>query len=233
MKLILSFLLSSLFFFPVSADVGSAVVYKAKFVLKDKTSFIGYVPISGYEVYLDENGRNEHCSDKALQLMLIQHFTQYGTNKLVKIYDNIHLVSRGPKENRFSIGCVDKSKIKTINVFDIKYTVFMDAEYAQYDWYVYGIQEVDSNTMSTIRKHPPVNYEEMLMSTKESEGLGIYASFINFNPDISSAELYRIIADLSRKLHIDENGVKTIPSSLKASLQAKHIFVFYGYVGPC
>lgn len=231
MKFFFSFLLILMLYAPASADIGSTVVYKAKFVLKDKTSFIGYIPITGYEVYLNSNRRNEHCSDKAFQLMLIEYFLQ--RSEQVHIYDNILLVRRGYKDDAFNIGCAEKSKIKTISVHDIKYTVFIDAEYARYDWYVYGIQELDDYTMNIIRKHPPVNYEEMLMSTTEGEGLGTYANFINFNPAISSAELYRIVADLSRKLYLDSNGTKTIPSSEKESLRAKNIFVFYGYVGAC
>lgn len=227
MKTIFSILLILVLGLPASADVGSAVVYKAKFVLKNKTSFTGYVQISGYDVHLDKNRRNQHCSDKAFQVMLIKYFEQY--HEKVRIYDHIHLVRRRTS----NIGCADNSKIKIIDVHDIKYTVFIDAEYARYDWYVYGIQEMDSYTMGVIRNHPPINYEEMLMSTTEGEGLGIYASFINFNPEISSAELYRLVADLSRKLYLDSNGIKTIPSSLKESLRAKNIFVFYGYVGPC
>lgn len=233
MKFIFPILLILFLGSPATADIGSTVVYKAKFVLKDKTSFIGYVPIAGYDVYLNSNGRNEHCSDKAFQLMLIKYSSQGLLNTPLQIYDNIHLVHRGQKGNAFNIGCVDKSKIKTLDIRDIKYTVFIDAEYARYDWYVYGIQALDSYTMNIIRKHPPVNYEEMLMSTKEGEGLGIYACFINFNPNISSAELYRLVADLSRKLFMNNDGVKTIPPSLEASLHSKNIFVFYGYVGPC
>jgi len=233
MKIILSFLFALILCSALRADIGSTVVYKAKFVLKNGSSFVGYLPITGYEVYLDSNGRNEHCSDKAFQAMLIKHFSQNSGKLLFHVYDHIYLVHRGQKDHVFYIGCVDKTRIKALRVHDIKYTVFLDAAYATYDWHVYGIQEVDPSVIEAIRRRPPVNYEELLLNTTADEGTGHYACFINFNPDISSSELYRLVSELSRKLQMGKDGTKIIPPSQAALLNAKNIFIFYGYVGPC
>lgn len=233
MKIILSFLFAFFLCSALRADIGSTVVYKAKFVLKNGSSFVGYLPITGYDVYLDSNGRNEHCSDKAFQLMLIKYFSQNADKQRFHVYDHIYLVHRGQKDRVFYIGCVDKTSIKALRVRDIKYTVFLDAAYAPYDWQVYGIQEVDPSVIEVIRRRPPVNYEELLLSTTEGEGMGQYACFINFNPDISSSELYRLVAELSRKLQMGKDGTKIILPSQTALLNAKNIFIFYGYIGPC
>ena len=149
------------------------------------------------------------------------------------VYDHIYLVHCGQKDQVFYIGCVDKTSIKVLRVRDIKYTVFLDAAYAPYDWHVYGIQEVNPSVIEVIRSRPPVNYEELLLDTTEGEGTGHYACFINFNPDISSSELYRLVADLSRKLQMGKDGTKIILPSQAALLNAKNIFIFYGYIGPC
>jgi hypothetical protein len=233
MKITFSFLFVLLLFgaVPLRADVGSTVVYKAKFVLKNGVSFIGYLPISGHEVYLDSNGRNDHCSDKAFQLMLIKYFSQTDKQRF-DVYNQIYRVHCGKKDQVFYIGCVDKTRINSLQVSDIKYTVFLDATYASYDWYVYGIQQVDPTVIEIIRRRPPVNYEQLLIND-EGEGTGNYASFINFNPDISSSELYQLLAKLSRKLQIGKDGTKFIPPSQVALLKEKNIFIFYGYVGPC
>lgn len=232
MKIILSFLLALFLCSALRADIGLTVVYKAKFVLKNGSSFVGYLPITGYEVYLDSNGRNEHCSDKAFQWMLIKYFPQNDTKQRFNVYNHIYLVHCGQKDGVSYIGCVDKTKINALRVSDIKYTVFLGAAYALYDWHTYGIQEVDPSVIEVIRSRPPVNYEELLIN-EEGGGMGDYASFINFNPDISSSELYQLVAELSRKIQIRKDGTKFIPPSQVALLNAKNIFIFYGYVGPC
>jgi hypothetical protein len=233
MKTTLSFLFALFFCSTLWADKGSTVVYKAKYVLKNGSSFVGYLPMSGYDISLDSTGRNKHCSDKAFQRMLIKYCSENAGQKTFNVYNYIHLVHRGQKDGVFYIGCVDKAKIMTLKASDIKYTVFLDVAYAGYDWQVYGIQEVDSSVIEVIRRRPPINYEELQMSTTEGEGMGKYACFINFNPDISSSELYRLVAELSRKLQLGGDGTKIIPPSQAALLNAKNIFIFYGYIGPC
>ena len=138
----------------------------------------------------------------------------------------------GQNNRGFNIGCVDKTKIKTLQVQNIKYTVFLDAAYASYDWYVYGIQEMSPSVINIISNQNPVNHE-ILYLNKGSDEEGTFASFINFNPDISSSELYSLVAESSRKIQIGRNGNKIITPSQVKLLLAKHIFIFYGYVGPC
>ena len=232
MKFFYTLILILLFCSTSQADLGSTVVYKAKFVLKNGSSFIGYLPISGYDESLDSTRRNKHCSDKAFQLMLIKNFSPNTIYKDFQVYDCIHLVHIGQNDRGFNIGCVDKTKIKTLQVQNIKYTVFLDAAYANYDWHVYGIQEMSPSVINIISHQNPVNYEELLFN-KDGYDTGDYACFINFNPDISSSELYRLVAELSRKIQIGRNGNKIITPSQVKLLLAKHIFIFYGYVGPC
>jgi len=93
MKTILSFLFTLLLCSTLQADIGSTIVYKAKFVLKNGSSFVGYLPISGYDENLDANGRNEYCSDKAFQMMLIKHFSQNAEHQTFQVYDHIYLVT--------------------------------------------------------------------------------------------------------------------------------------------
>ena len=233
MKTLLSFLFTLLLCSTLQADIGSTIIYKAKFVLKNGSSFVGYLPISGYDENLDANGRNEYCSDKAFQMMLINQFSKNVEQQTFQVYDHIYLVHCGQKDQQFFIGCVDKARIKVLRVRDIKYTVFLDAAYAAYEWQVYGIQAVDASVIEVIRRTPPVNYEKLLLNATDSEGLGYYACFINFNPDVSSSALYQLVAELSRKLQMGKDGMRFIPPAQVALLNAKHIFIFYGYIGPC
>ena len=53
MKFFSTLILVLIFCSTSQADGGSTVVYKAKFVLKNGSSFIGYLPISGDDVSLD------------------------------------------------------------------------------------------------------------------------------------------------------------------------------------
>lgn len=234
MKISLSFLFALLLFgaVPLRADLGSAVVYKAKFVLKNGSSFIGYLPITQYDMDLDSNGRNEHCSDKAFQLMLIKYFSGLPEHRF-DVYDHIYLVHRGQKNEVFYIGCADKTKVNSFRISDLKYTVFIEAAYAAYRWQVYGIQLVDPSVIELIRRQPPVNYEQLLINRGSETGFGDYASFINFNPDISSSELYQLVAEVSRKIQIREDGTKFIPPSQVALLKEKNILIFYGHVEGC
>jgi len=133
MKTLLSFLFTLLLCSTLQADIGSTIIYKAKFVLKNGSSFVGYLPISGYDENLDANGRNEYCSDKAFQMMLINQFSKNVEQQTFQVYDHIYLVHCGQKDQQFFIGCVDKARIKVLRVRDIKYTVFLDAAYAAYD----------------------------------------------------------------------------------------------------
>jgi hypothetical protein len=76
-------------------------------VLKNGSSFVGYLPISGYDENLDANGRNEYCSDKAFQMMLINQFSKNVEQQTFQVYDHIYLVHCGQKDQQFFIGCVD------------------------------------------------------------------------------------------------------------------------------
>lgn len=229
MKIAFTLLLSCLFYAALHADIGGAVVYKAKFVLKNGSSVVGYLPTAGYDVHLDSTGKNEHCSDKAFQIMLNQRFV----NEPLKVYNHIYVVHCGHNNSEFFVGCVDQSKIKTLTPKDIKYTVFLNAAYAQYDWFTMGIYELEPSIIEVIRLKPPVNYEELMLDVAESDIVGDHACFINFNPEISSSDLYHIVAELSKKIQLDQHGNKIIPPSEIVKLKAKNIFTFPFYIGPC
>ncbi len=191
----------------------------------------------GYDDYasLNDHGKNLYCEDKAFQRLLNKFFyiQQHETN--IRIYPQIHLVKCMTGQMPITFGCVDSTKIVIAHLDSIKYTVFISAERAQYEWYSSYLHEFSPSTIETIRQQSPFNFETLNTTPPEGDGDGggseIY--LVNFNPAIDSKELYRLMVAASRQMRLKGSGLLVLPEEQIKSFYLKGIFLFYTSWGPC
>lgn len=155
-KLSIIVLLVSYLIGNVSADMGSCVVYYAKFYLKDGTQFKGCFEIAGFDeaAVVDSNGLNKFCTDEAVFELLkriqrngcadcindggIQQQEDFGK---IAIYKNLRYIQPKPlyKKNQPyyffpTYGFVTEEDIVYVDSSEIEKTIFWEAKYSERDW---------------------------------------------------------------------------------------------------
>lgn len=212
--------IASLLFFAIQAfaDLGGCVVYKAKYVMKNGQSVTGYLPLWSYEdySYLDEHSQsNAYCSDKAFQQLLNRVFYQEQKKLEFGLFEKLDLVqfSQAASRNQpFSVGCAftDSSSIRTLHLDSIRYTVFLQAKNAEWDYPEIAIQVLDVKTANMMREQKVVNHAGLSHPSMPEQPGSIYEYFfdeyavLNYNKNISQAALEAKLAALSEQFYAPE-----------------------------
>ncbi len=210
----------SLLFFATQAfaDLGGCVVYKAKYVMKNGQSVTGYLPLWSYEdySYLDEHSQsNAYCSDKAFQQLLNRVFYQEQKKLEFGLFEKLDLVQFSQAANRnhsiiHSYAFTDSGSIRTLHLDSIRYTVFLQAKNAEWDYPEVGIQVLDVKTANMMREQKVVNQAGLSHpSMPERPGSNYEHYFdqydvLNYNKNISQAALEAKLAALSKTFYAPE-----------------------------
>lgn len=210
----------SLLFFATQAfaDLGGCVVYKAKYVLKNGQSVTGYLPLTGYDdyAYLDDRTKsNAYCSDKAFQQLLNRIFYQEQKKLEFGLFEKLDLVqfSQAASRNHYFTGgyaFTDSSSIRTIHLDSIRYTIFLQAKNAEWDYPEVGIQVLDVKTANMMREQKVVNQAGLSHPSMPGWPGSIYEHFfeqydvLNYNKNISQAALEAKLAALSEQFYAPE-----------------------------
>lgn len=230
----------------LKADIGSCFVYKAKYVLKNGQSFIGYLPISGYDVAPIE-GKDR---DKLLQKLITRHFYIERRKLHINIYKKIHVLRYKDDEKTKSLmpipfAFVDSTEVIRLHIDSIKYTVYLDAKLSNFEWYVCGISIFDSTSVQKFQKSRVRNFIEINLTTPELEleGGGAAAYIINFSSNNSQKDLISIRNEVKKQSIINTNNLgnaRNLNLKFKKEQQKKFlewrekgIFIFYYSWGPC
>jgi len=205
MKSLLFTLISIICFInPLQADLGSCVVYQAKFYLKDGSIFNGCFEHSGYEVWLDEAGKNEYCSDEGVFTLfkMLQRQTQ---KSYVRVYKNIEMIplksiSRTSRTSYSGYGFTALEDIMLLDSSEIEQLIFWKAEYTERDWLTSQIHKSTKGFMDTLRNKQFWNHTYLDLETDNrdtflfSDKHPMYGyHLINYNPQINQKELQRLI----------------------------------------
>lgn len=206
-KVLLLILLFPLFYSNLKADLGSCVVYHAKFYLKNGTVFNGCFEFSGYfeEASLDEKNTNRFCNDKGVfELLKKKQREYYG---LVVVYKNLYYVEPLPMRKRQDeeppqYGFVTPSDIVLLDSSDIVQMIFWSAEYSKRYWLTSEIITGTTEMLDTLRHKKYWNSLVFTTEGWESDTIsfqeyidgpyGGYALY-NYNPQINVAELKRLV----------------------------------------
>lgn len=208
-KWLLLTVLFTLISFTLKADLGSCVVYHAKFYLKNGAVFNGCFEFSGYfeEASLDENNTNRYCNDKGIFSLFKKKQRENGK---VEVYKTLHYVHPRPLHKRRDevlpdYGFVlEKDKV-VLDSSSISKMIFWSAEYSKRYWLTSEIIVGSVGMLDTIRQQRCWN--RLVFSTEnwETDSFdfqehgyidGPYGGFAlyNYNPQINVAEMKRLVS---------------------------------------
>lgn len=205
------FLLFALLSSQAKADLGSCVLYRAKFYLKNGDSFKGCFEISGYDdnATLDENGTNRYCNNKGVsQLLKMKQRLGYDHDVSVLregkdahktiVFKNLYYVRPTPRRKttntRLSTyGLVEPSDIVFIDSNDISKVIFWDAEYTKREWLTSEIIVGSKAMVDSIHQQKYWNSFEPSEAALDFEYDNTNYCFYNYNAQINEAELMRLI----------------------------------------
>lgn len=207
-KLLLLALLLPLFAPSLKADLGSCVVYHAKFYLKNGLIFNGCFEVSGYgiDAYLDENGSNGFCNDKGVFYQLKKKQREFGR---VPVFKNLHYVQprpmrKGSEAELPTYGFVTPEDWVYVDSNDVSKMIFWSVEYSKRYWLTSDIISGSNGLMDTINHQRYWNH--LFFTSDDSEkGKIVYNNFdyidgpysgfalYNYNAQINLAELKRLV----------------------------------------
>ena len=216
MKNLLFTLISIICFIsPLKADLGACVVYQAKFYLKDGRVFNGCFEHAGYETWLDEEGKNEFCSDEGVFTLFKQlqrqrargHQNSESNDQKwpLTIYKSLEAIPlrsvSGKKRSTFQgYGFTTMTDIVLVDSSEIEQLIFWKAEYTEREWLTSQIHKSTKGFMDTLRNKQFWNHTYLDMETDGkdtflfSDEHPMYGyHFINYNHQINTKELQRLI----------------------------------------
>lgn len=228
-KLIFSILLTAFSFSIAKADLGNALVYYAKFYLKDGSSFKGCFEVYSYDsdAYLDKNGTNEYCSDEGVFTLLkriqnqgahlrddggIQTETNYNKVPIYKTINYISPRSIKKSENLWEMvyGFVDLDDIVFLDTADIDKVIFWDAKPSERLWLTSEMVIGTKGMIDTVLHQQYWNsiVVDFEASSEDSLAFGKYGAMwgyrlINYNPNNNIEELKRL-ANIKFRLIMDD-----------------------------
>ncbi len=211
MKKYICFLLTLLPLF-LYADVSRPYIIKAKFVLKNGTSFIGYYEANP-SYGIDEKYRN----DKGFQQLLNEE-SEEGRNK-VTLFKSYYI------EPTTQLGFVNEKEVINLNLNELKYTVFykvLDVYYALSD-----MKKVSNWFYNEIKKRQKTQY------VKFENGESCESRVLSFNSQYDWKETCRMTKNLCEYLNnkaaekkiYDKKQIKKFEADIK-KLEEQLIFIF-------
>lgn len=184
----------------LKADLGSSLVYKARFFLKNGERQVGYFEIFSYGE--EANTNNKYCNDKGVYEVVKKDLKNNNLDSLT-IYKKIWFPKyfywpRSKEEldadwvERF--GAVNKEDVIKIAFKDISFTVYISSKVNSRNWQ----SEILITTQEVIDKLDSVkwfNHAEATQYVEVSELGGVQGNgfiFFNYNPKINEAEIIRL-----------------------------------------
>jgi hypothetical protein len=166
------------------ADLGSMLLYKAKFVLKNGSSFLGSFEVRGYEEYCSLN--KKYCTDKGVQQILVAE--SHKNQTLIRgFYKKIYI------EKESNLGFVSKSDFLKIHVDSIKYTVFIHADHPQY--HLNYPQLVEDEALEQIKLGIHKKYVRFDFDMAE-------VHVLSYNPNLSWVAVSKLVAPIAEYLFV-------------------------------
>jgi hypothetical protein len=233
--IILFFLLTFFSFTKVNASI-SPVIFKAKIVLKNKTSFTAYYLSWDTET---TNSKGEYIpdttwTDKEFQLFINRQNNKFyydkgsiGFLKGVMFYKNIYGIKKPETMQIPFFGFCNNEDIVFTNANDILYTVFLGINkpnFPQFDCYGIEVGQYDSSSTEDLKQNE-ITSNFVLTDPKD---LSFAFHFITTDKVMTSKKLKTII--LSKKYDIakmDNDG--DYFNSIKTEMAKQRIYVFSEY----
>lgn len=217
----------------------SRVTFKAKFILKNKTSFSAYFLTWDTETY-DTKGKSMlkpdyKVTDKEFQLFLNKQnnkgFYDRESGKSMKgirLYKNIYGIQKPENISIPMFGFCNKKDVVDIDANDILYTVFLginDQNFPEFDNYGMPIEALDSTSTQDLKK----NKITTNFILTDANDLSYSFHFITTDKTISSKKLETVIR--SKNYYIKKMGSEPkYYNSIKTEMAKQRIYLFSEYL---
>lgn len=234
---IVIFLLTFFTLTKVNASI-SPVIFKAKIVLKNKTSFSAYFLSWDIETkdskgkYMLEPGYK--ITDKEFQLFLNKQNNKCGFDKNarksikgVRLYKNIYVIQKPDTTLIPSFGFCNKQDVVDIDANEILYTVFLGVNslsFPQFEYYGTLVEQLDSSSTKDLQTNK-IAANFVLTDTND---LSYGFHFITTDKTISSKKLETLIC--SKNYNIKKMGSEPkYYNRIKTEMAKQRIYLFSEY----
>jgi hypothetical protein len=235
MKQTILLLLLCVFAATSASAISSTVLFKAKFVLKNKTIFTAYFLGSDLDIQ-DENGKYisyEKCTDKIFQKLLNKqnnNCTSTETDKKIKgvrLYKNIYGIRKPAAMQIPVFGFCDKTDIVDIDANEILYTVFLGANkpnFPRFDSYGTPIETLDSASVQDLTTNKIIS--NFILNDPKDFSFGFH--FITTDKTINAKKLSAIVR--SKKYNLQKMlSERTYYNRIKTEMTKQRIYLFTEY----
>ncbi len=238
MKYIIAiFLLTFFSLTKVNASI-SPVIFKAKIVLKNKTSFSAYFLTWDTETQ-DSKGKymlepDYKITDKEFQLFLNKQNNKCGFDnntglsiKGVRLYKNIYGIQKTDTMQIPLFGFCNKQDVVDIDANEILYTFFLgvnSSSFPQFEYYGTPVEQLDSSSTKDLQSNKIV--ANFVLTDTDDLSYGFH--FITTDKTISSKKLEILIR--SKNYNMKKMGSEPkYYNSIKTEIAKQRIYLFFEY----
>lgn len=221
----------------VNASI-SPVIFKAKIVLKNKTSFSAYFLTWDTETQ-DSKGKymlepDYKITDKEFQLFLNRQNNKCGIDnstrlsiKGIRLYKNIYGIQKPDTMQIPLFGFYNKQDVVNIDANEILYTIFLGVNslsFPQFEYYGTPIEQLDSSSTKDLQSNKIV--ANFILTDTNDLSFGFH--FITTDKTISSKKLETLIR--SKNYNMTKMGSDPkYYNSIKTEMAKQRIYLFYEY----
>ncbi len=233
-RIITLFLLTIFSFTKINASI-SPVIFKAKIVLKNKTSFSAYFLTWDTETQ-DSKGKymldvDYKITDKEFQLFLNRKNNKCGFNnstglsiKGVRLYKNIYGIQKPDTMQIPLFGFCNKQDVVDIDANEILYTIFLgvnSSSFPQFEYYGIPVEQLDSTSTKDLQTNKIV--ANFVLTDTNDLSYGFH--FITTDKTISSKKLETLIRSKNYNMTkmVDEPSYY---SKIKTEMAKQRIYIF-------
>ena len=215
------------------ADYGTVILHKAKFVMKNGTVITGFVPISTYNVNMEDFKKFD--KDRAFQKLLNQYYFTHLKTLQFQVYKNYHtLVAPKMADNGASLQdfiYTDSASVNTLHLDSIKYTIYLNGrEKPSLLWR--QIEVFDLSLVQMMQNPPPPQYY-LSREVFESPNFYVAAHFFCFNSRLSHSEYEEIVQKFGKEIPLNLRSERDSYAKEAEALAKLGIAVFFHTEGSC
>lgn len=190
--------------FVVLADLGSVVLFKAKFVLKNGQSFVGFYELGAVDNYESFRKKSPYCSDIGFQKLLNQKAT-FNNNK-------VNVIKEYYVEPKTNFAFSSNKQLLDLHLDSLKYTIFYNAFIPNF--YFKEINVVEESVYDIIKNHKVIQYVNFCNGNAD-------ANVLSFNTALSWKEVAKMTAGICEYLMNLQTNEKKYSQKVVREMEAK------------
>lgn len=211
------------------ADYGTVILHKAKFVMKNGTVVTGFVPISTYNVNMEDFKKFD--KDKAFQKLLNQYYFAHLKTLQFQVYKNYHTLVAPKSTSLQDFIYTDSASVNTLHLDSIKYTIYLNGR--EKPSLLWRQIEVFDLSLVQMMQNPPPPENYLSRDVFGSPNFYVAAHFFCFNPNMSDNEYKAIIQHFGKGIPLGQRSERGNYAKEVSELAKLGIAVFFHTEGSC